>query len=115
MDNNKNNQRKIIGLQIGGTVGPNDRVGMHISIPTQPGVGVRVEIGDEINNAAKEVAASIPDDHPKSEEIRQMVNEILSAKDKESKLKKAQTLVMIGAGITQIAVGIGKITKLLGF
>lgn len=111
----KNSKGKIVGLQIGGTVGPNDRVGMYVPIPIKPGVGVKVELGEDLNNAAKEVATSIPDDHPKAPEIRQIVAEILTEKSEESKIKKAHTLVMIGAGITQVAVGVTKITKLLGF
>ncbi|MBU1089747.1 hypothetical protein KKF38_03060 [Patescibacteria group bacterium] len=110
-----NNDGKTVGLQIGGTVGPNDKVGMHVPIPVAPSVGVKVQLGDELDNAAKEVAANIPDNHPKAVEVRKIVDEILLEKDKESKLKKTQKLVIIGAGITQIAVGIGKITKLLGF
>jgi|GEM_PF-1564585 len=115
MDTNQNNQRKITGLQIGGTVGPNDIVGMHVPMPTVPGIGVKVVVGNEINDAVKEVAQSIPSDHPKATEIHKIVEEVLAAKDQESKLKKIQTLVMVGAGITQIAISITKLTKLLGF
>ena len=110
-----NNQSKTVGLQIGGNVGPNDRVGMHVQMPTHPGVGVIVGTNNEFDDAVKEVAANIPDNHSKAAEIRQVVDEILKEKDKDSKLKKIQTLVMIGAGVTQIAISIGKITKLLGF
>ena len=114
MNNDQNNLGKIVGLQIGGTVGPNDRVGMHVSMPSKPRIVVKVEFGDDINKTAKEVAASISDNHPKAREIRQIVGEILAANDKETKLKKVQTLVTIGSGITQIAVAIGKLTVLLG-
>lgn len=115
MDADQNNQRRVVGLQIGGTVGPNDSVGMHIPMPTIPGVGVKIVLGNELDGAVKEVAIDIPDDHPKAVKIRQIVNEILEEKDNESKFRKIQTLVMVGAGVTQIAVGIAKITKLLGF
>ena len=115
MDNNQNNKRKRVGLQIGGTVGPNDIVGMHIPMPTVPGIGVKVVLGNEFEDAVKEVDQSIPDSHPKAAEIHKIVEEVLATKDQGSRIKKVQTLVMIGAGITQIAVGIAKITKLLGF
>ncbi len=110
-----NDQGKTVGLQIGGTVGPNDRVGMHVPMPTASGIGVKVQVGDELNNAIKEVGDSVPNDHPKALEIRQLVNDILTEKDRDSKVQRIQRLVMIGAGITQIAVGISKITKLLGY
>lgn len=66
-------------------------------------------------NVVKEIGQSIPSDHPKAVEIHNIVEEVLAAKDQESKLKKIQTLVMVGAGITQIAISITKLTKLLGF
>lgn len=115
MDNNKN-QRNVIGLQIGGEVGPNDSVGMHVSMPEKPGIGVSVTVDNGLlDDAVKEVGVNIPDSHPKASQICQIVEDILATKDAESKIKKVQTLVMVGAGITQIAIGIAKITKLLGF
>ncbi|NDB36428.1 MAG: hypothetical protein EB023_14055 [Flavobacteriia bacterium] len=105
---------KIVGLQIGGTVGPDDQVGMHVVMPTSPGIGVQINI-NTLDDAAREIAESIPNDHPKTEQIKKIVNEILETQDRESKLKKAHTLVMVGAGITQIALAIGKMAKLLGF
>lgn len=53
MDNvNQNKQRRVTGLQIGGTVGPNDIVGMHIPMPTMPGIGVKVMVGNEVDKCS---------------------------------------------------------------
>ena len=54
MDNK--NHRNIIGLQIGGTVGPNDSVGMHVAMPEKPGIGVSVDINSGLlDDAVREV------------------------------------------------------------
>ena len=108
------NTKKRIGLQIGGTVGPNDEVGMHIPMPNKPGIGVQVDIND-INNIVKKISEQIPDDHPKAGKIKKVANEILEQTDHQSKLQKVQQLIMTGAGITQIAESIAKLSEILGF
>lgn len=107
--------RRVVGLQIGGTVGPNDSVGMYVPIPIKPGVGVNVQLDNEFDKEIKTLSEKIPSDHPKATEIHNLVDDILTTKEKNSKLQKISTLVMIGAGVTQIATEISKITKLLGF
>lgn len=115
MGSDKKQSIKKVGLQIGGTVGQNDIVGMHIPMPTQPGIGVKVQLDDEFDKEVREIYRKIPDDHPKAAQIRKISEEILNTKEKDYKLQKIGTLVMMGAGIIQIATEISKITKLLGF
>ncbi len=102
-DNNKNR----IGLQIGGAVGVNDEVGMHIVMPTEPGVAVEINI----NNIIKKIEEDTPKDHPKVEEIKKITKEILQEENEQTKLQKIQTLIATGAGVTQIADGITKLAK----
>lgn len=104
-----------VGLQIGGTVGPNDSVGMYVPMPIKPGIGVKVNLESEFDQELKKIFEKIPDNHPKAEQIRELVNEVLKERDQGRKIQKISMLVMIGAGITQIATEISKITKLLGF
>ena len=113
--NDPRDEGSSTGLQIGGTVGPNDKVGMHVVMPVNPGVGVKVDISPEFDEVVKKVAAEIPSDHPKAAQIKKLAEEIVTDKDKQTKLQKIHTLVMKGAGITQIATGIQKLTELLGF
>ncbi|MFH1653363.1 MAG: hypothetical protein ABIE74_04830 [Pseudomonadota bacterium] len=106
--------RRVVGLQIGGKVGPNDSVGMHISIPIKPGVGVTVDLNNQFDVALRSIAKNIGD-HPKSNTIRKTVNEAINDRNGESKLQKIHTVVMTCAGITKVAKQVAQITKLLGF
>ncbi|MBI4359753.1 MAG: hypothetical protein HY564_01495 [Candidatus Jacksonbacteria bacterium] len=108
--------RRVVGLQIGGTVGPEDSVGMHVQIPITAGVGVSIKLNnDEFDETLRAVSEKIDDTEPKAEQLKKCVAEALQEKSPESKLKKIHMVVMIGAGITKIAKEISQITKLLGF
>ena len=106
--------RRVVGLQIGGKVSPNDSVGMHIAIPIKPGVGVTVDLNTQFDVALRSIAKNIGD-HPKSNDIRKAVNEAINDRSNESKLQKIHTVVMTCAGITKVAKQVAQITKLLGF
>lgn len=107
---------RVVGLQIGGTVGPDDRVGMHVQIPVTAGVGVTINLNnDKFDQTLRAVADKIDASDPKAEQLKKSVSEALQEKSPEGKLKKIHMVVMIGAGITKIAKEISQITKLLGF
>lgn len=107
--------RRVVGLQIGGSVGPHDRVGMYIPMPVNPGVGVTVDLNNQFDVALRSIAKNIGSDHPKSENVRKTVNAAINDRNNESKLQKIHTVVMTCAGITKVAKQITQITKLLGF
>lgn len=107
--------RRIVGLQIGGTVGPMDSVGMYVPMPIHPGIGVKVQLDPQFDKELNEIASNIPSNHPKAEQMKMLIDEVLQEKDKGKKLQKIHTIVMIGAGITKIAESIAKISHLLGF
>lgn len=108
-----NQDGSIIGLQIGGTVEPNDRVGMHVTIPSQPSVGVRIEVNHELDHAIREVGIKLPADHPHFSEIKKLVDETLLERDLEVKRLKVKEIISLGANITAIATAIGKVAQLL--
>ena len=107
--------RRVVGLQIGGKVGPQDSVGMYIPMPVNPGIGVTVDLNSQFDVALRSIAKNIGSDHPKSDAIRKAANAAISDKSSESKLQKIHTLVMTCAGITKVAKQVAQITKLLGF
>lgn len=108
--------KRVVGLQIGGTVGSDDSIGMYIPMPVKSGVGVKINLNnDEFDEALQNVADKIPDTNPKAEQLKKYVLDALQEKSPESKLKKIHMVVMVGAGITKIAKEISHITKLLGF
>lgn len=108
--------KRVVGLQVGGTVGPDDIVGIHIPMPDKPGVGVSINLNNnEFDEALRNVADKIPATDPKAEQLKKCVEDALQEKSPASKLKKIYMAVMIGAGIAKIAKEISYITKLLGF
>ena len=107
--------RRVVGLQIGGSVEPSDSVGMYIPMPINPGVGVTVDLNNQFDVALRSIAKNIGSDHPKSNAIRKSVNAAINDHSSESKLQKIHTIVMTCAGITKVAKQVAQITKLLGF
>lgn len=107
--------RRIVGLQIGGTVGSEDSVGMYIPMPVKPGVGVSINLNDDFDNTLRTLAEKIEDTDPKALDLKKYIADTLQEKNKESKLKKIHTIVMTGAGIVKIVSEIGRLTKLLGY
>ncbi len=106
---------RTVALQIGGNVGPTDRVGMHIRIPIKPGTGVKIQLDSQLDKELKAISKKIPADHPKARHLQKIIKEALQEKDKGAKLQKISTIVMIGTGIVKIASEIAKLAKLLGF
>ena len=99
-----NNDQVIIGLQIGGVVNPNHRVGMHIPMPTQAGVGVIVDVNEQkINAKIKEIINTLPEDDLNTKDIRIIANKALQDSNKTSKLEKIKSLLTMGSGIATIS------------
>jgi hypothetical protein len=110
-----NNIKKVVGLQIGGTVGPDDKVGMHVTMPAQPGVSVSINPNvTKINNELDNINKNISNNEPNAKEVREIVREILEEQDETKKLEKIKKLVNIGKGITSIATSILTIKQMLG-
>ena len=107
---------RVVGLQIGGTVSPMDRVGMHVSMPVNPGIGVKVELAPQFDQELKEIAKKIAAENtPQSEKLKKLIKKTLKENDMGKKLQKINTIVMISAGIIKIAEHTAKLSKLLGF
>ena len=78
----------VTGLKIGGIVKENESVGMHIEMPKKPGVGVHININDQIiDNKAKKIMESIPN-IPETEKILEKAKEVLDEKESELKINK---------------------------
>lgn len=105
---------KTTGLKIGGTVGPDEIVGMHVKMPTTPGVGVSVEVTNRVDEDIKQILEKMTGDDEKSQEIRSLAKGIVEEKDSQQKLNKIKDLVSIASGITAIAGNIFNITKIIG-
>ncbi len=106
--------RNTVGLQIGGTVGPNDSVGVHVKMPNQPGVGLSVDINAQIDNEVRKIADTISTGHEKSDDIQKIVKEILSEQNNHTKTEKIKTLISIGTGVAQIATSILTLKYIIG-
>lgn len=109
------NQTKVVGVQVGGNVGPNDRVGMYVAMPVQPGVGVSINVNDSlVNSNIKEIISSIPGADEKSTAIKKVATEILEERDKSVKLQKIKSLIQMGADFATIAQFVLNIRHLVG-
>ena len=109
-----NNVKNVIGLQIGGQVGPNDSVGMHIAMPTKPGIGVSIDINSaQINQRVSEFLNDIPDNQ-QYKTVQNVANEVINENDFQLKLRKLETLVSIASGIATLTTSIQPIKQLLG-
>ncbi|OGQ23236.1 MAG: hypothetical protein A3I05_04075 [Deltaproteobacteria bacterium RIFCSPLOWO2_02_FULL_44_10] len=106
---------RTVGLQIGGFVGPEDKVGMYISMPLSPGTGVSINLDSQFDNVLETIMPKLGDIEPKEKQLKVFVRDTLHEKNNESKLKKIHTIVMTGAGIAKIVNEIGRLTKLLGY
>ena len=105
---------KQIGLMIGGTPEPDDVVGMHVSMPSSPGVGVSVDV-NKVNVILQDISSQISSVHPKATQIKQMVNDALSEKQPEIKFQKIKNIINFCADIAQIASSIYTLKSLVGF
>jgi len=107
--------KNVVGLQIGGNVGPNDSVGMHIVMPTQPGVGVSVNVNNiEIDNKIVEFLKNLPVGNGTYDEVKKIAEETLAEQNNSNKLQKLSDLVNIASGMATIATAIMPIKQLLG-
>ena len=96
--------KRIVGLQIGGTIGPDDKVGVYVPMPTRPGVGAMINIS-EINpdNEVEEILKSVPSTDTRAAKIQKVAEEILTEKNEQRKKEKIGFLVTLAQGITTIA------------
>ena len=106
------NVKKRIGLQIGGTVGPDDEVGMHIPMPNRPGIGVAVNV-DSIDSTIRGIVKDIPEDHPAGDELKIIAGKIFREANVKSKIEKIKDFIRVGAGIAQLAGKIAGLVRIL--
>ena len=104
---------KHIGLMIGGTPEPDDVVGMHVVMPSNPGVGVSVNI-NEVDTILHNILTQIPPVHQKTEQIKQMVSDAISEQQPETKLQKIKNMIAFSADIAQIASSLSVLKSLIG-
>ncbi len=102
------------GIMIGGTPEPDDIVGMHIIMPTAPGIGVSVNI-NPVNDVLNEIYSQIPADNPKAESLKLMIKGAILEQQADLKIKIIKEIIIYGAGIAQIATSIYSLKSLIGF
>ena len=108
-----NDEGMYIGLQIGGSLRPQDKVGMHVAMPKIPGVGVDVDV-NRIDSLAQEVIDNLPDGHVDTDEVKKLAESVIEDCDMNSKIDKVNKLVSIGAGISQIGGTLYSLSNVIG-
>jgi len=107
------NIKNAYGLKIGGSVGPNDSVGVHVAMPTQPGVGLSIDINDQLDSAIRQISEKVSNDDPKASDVRNMITAILAERNQQTKIGRVKAFIEFGANITSIAANVLELRRYL--
>lgn len=96
----------VYGMKIGGSVGPNDRVGVHVQMPTQPGVCLSIDVNNELDGTLRQILDTVSMDDPKQNDIKKMIEEILAEQNQQTKFDKVRSFIEFGASVVSIAANV---------